>query len=140
MNEYIPSPTRWVAEHVELYEGSGGTEGSTLNGLSVIIVTNKGKKTGAIRKTPLMRVSDGSSYVLVASMGGAPKHPLWYHNLIADSKVEIRDGVNVYSMVAKEINDTNERSRLWKLAVEAFPPYQEYQNKTERTIPVFLAE
>tara|TARA_B100000809_G_C15107216_1_gene519189 strand:- start:1324 stop:1746 length:423 start_codon:yes stop_codon:yes gene_type:complete len=140
MNKYIPSTSKWVADQVELYEGSGGTEGTTLRELPVIIVTNTGWKTGAIRKTPLMKVTDGNRYILIASQGGAPKHPLWYHNLKADSKVEIRDGVNVYSMVAKEINDTNERSRLWKLAVEAFPPYQEYQNKTERTIPVFLAE
>jgi len=140
MNKYIPSTSKWVADQVELYEASGGTEGTTLRGLPVILVTNTGWKTGATRKTPLMKVTDGNRYILIASQGGAPKHPLWYHNLKADSKVEIRDGVNVYSMVAKEINDTNERSRLWKLAVEAFPPYQEYQNKTERTIPVFLAE
>ena len=140
MNKYIPSTSKWVADQVELYEGSGGTEGTTLRGLSVIIVTNIGWKTGAIRKTPLMKVTDGKRYILIASQGGAPNHPLWYHNLKADSKVEIRDGVNVYSMVAKEINDTKERARLWKLAVEAFSPYQEYQEKTERTIPVFLAE
>ena len=140
MNKYIPSTSKWVADQVELYEASGGTEGTTLRGLPVILVTNTGWKTGATRKTPLMKVTDGNRYILIASQGGAPKHPLWYHNLKADSRVEIRDGVNVYSMVAKEINDTNERSRIWKLAVEAFPPYQEYQNKTERTIPVFLAE
>ena len=140
MNKYIPSPTRWVAEQVELYEGSGGTEGSTLNGLSVIIVTNKGKKTGAIRKTPLMRVSDGSSYVLVASMGGAPKHPLWYHNLKADPNVEIRDGTHVYSMRVRELEDSVEKQRLWDIAVEAYPLYQDYQEKTDRIIPVFLAE
>ena len=140
MNEYIPSPTRWVAEHVELYEGSGGTEGSTLNGLSVIIVTNRGKKTGAIRKTPLMRVSDGSSYVLVASMGGAPKHPLWYHNLKSDPNVEIRDGTHVYSMRVREVEDSVEKQRLWAIAVKAYPPYQDYQEKTDRAIPVFIAE
>tara|TARA_B100001964_G_C14255334_1_gene612114 strand:- start:4742 stop:5164 length:423 start_codon:yes stop_codon:yes gene_type:complete len=140
MNEYIPSTSKWVADQVELYEGSGGTEGTTLRGLPVIIVTNIGWKTGAIRKTPLMKVTDGKGYILIASQGGAPNHPLWYHNIKADSKVEIRDGVNVYSMLAKEINDIKERARLWKLAVEAFPPYQEYQEKTERTIPVFLAE
>ena len=140
MNKYIPSTSKWVADQVELYEGSGGTEGTTLRGLPVIIVTNTGWKTGAIRKTPLMKVTDGKRYILIASQGGAPNHPLWYHNLKADSKVEIRDGVNVYSMVTKEINDNKKRARLWKLAVEAFPPYQEYQEKTERTIPVFLAE
>ena len=87
-----------------------------------------------------MKVTDGKGYILIASQGGAPNHPFWYHNLKADSKVEIRDGVNVYSMVATEIKDTNERARLWKIAVEAFPPYQDYEEKTERTIPVFLAE
>ncbi len=100
MSEYIPSPSDWVAEQVELYEGSLGTEGLTLTdtGLPVIIVTNRGRKTGAIRKTPLMRAVDGNSYILVASLGGAPKHPLWYHNLKADPNVEIRDGAEVHSM------------------------------------------
>ncbi len=140
MSEYIPSPSRWVADQVELYEGSGGTEGTTLNGLAVIIVTNRGRKTGAIRKTPLMRVVDGSSYVLVASKGGAPKNPLWYHNLKADPNVEIRDETEVYSMQAREVEDPAEKSRLWDIAVEAFSPYQDYQERTDRTIPVFLAE
>jgi len=140
MNEYIPSTSRWVAEHVELYEGSGGTEGSTLNGLPVIIVTNRGWKTDAIRKTPLMRVADGNRYILVASMGGAPKHPLWYHNLKANPNVEIRDGTEVYSMRVREVEDSVEKQRLWAIAVEAFPPYQDYQDRTDRAIPVFLAE
>ena len=140
MNEYIPSPSRWVAEQVELYEGSGGTDGTTLKGLPVIIVTNRGRQTGAIRKTPLMRVVDGSRYVLVASLGGAPKHPLWYHNLKADPNVEVRDGVEVYSMRVREVEDSVEKQRLWDFAVEAYPPYQDYQEKTDRVIPVFLAE
>ena len=140
MDEYIPSPTGWVAEQVELYEGSGGTDGTTLRGLPVIIVTNRGRKTGAIRKTPLMRVADGSSYVLVASRGGAPNNPLWYYNLKADPNVEIRDGTEVYSMRVREVEDSVERQRLWNIAVEAYPPYQDYQEKTDRTIPVFLAE
>ncbi len=140
MSEYIPSPTGWVAEQVELYEGSGGTDGTTLNGLPVIIVTNRGRKTGAVRKTPLMKVVDGNSYVLVASRGGAPEHPLWYHNLKADPSVEIRDGVEVYSMQVRQVEDSVEKQRLWDIAVEAFPPYQEYQEKTDRAIPVFVAE
>ena len=140
MNEYIPSPSQWVADQVELYERSGGTEGTTLKGRPVIIVTNRGWKTGAIRKTPLMRVADGNSYVLVASLGGAPKHPLWYHNLRADPNVEIRDGVEVYSMRVRQVDDPVEKRRLWDIAVEAFPPYQEYQDKADRVIPVFLAE
>ncbi len=142
MSEYIPSPSDWVAEQVELYEGSGGTDGLTLRdtGLPVIIVTNRGRKTGAIRKTPLMRVADGSSYILVASRGGAPKHPLWYHNLKAEPNVKIRDKAEVYSMRVREVVDSVERRRLWDIAVAAYPPYQEYQDKTDRVIPVFIAE
>ena len=142
MSEYKPSPRQWVAEQVKQYEGSGGTAGLTLRdtGLPVIIVTNRGRKTGAIRKTPLMRVTDGNNYILVASQGGAPKHPQWYHNLKADPNVEIRDETKVYPMRVREITDPAERERLWNLAVKAYPPYQDYQNKTDRLIPVFLAE
>ena len=140
MGEYIPSPTEWVRNQVELYESSGGTEGTSLNGLAVIIVTNKGRKTGAIRKTPLMRAADGDNYVLVASRGGAPTHPVWYYNLKADPNVDIRDGVDVHSMKVREVEDSTERQRIWDIAVEAFPPYQQYQDKTDRSIPVFIAE
>ncbi len=142
MSEYIPSPRDWVAEQVELYEGSGGTDGLTLRdtGLPVIIVTNRGRKTGAIRKTPLMRAVDGNNYILVGSQGGAPKHPFWYHNLKAEPDVEIRDGTEVFSMRVREVVDPAERQRLWDIAVAAFPPYQDYQEKTDRVIPVFLAE
>ncbi|HET9909899.1 MAG TPA: nitroreductase family deazaflavin-dependent oxidoreductase [Anaerolineales bacterium] len=142
MSEYKPSPRQWVAEQVERYEGSGGTAGFKWRDtdLPVIIVTNRGRKTGAIRKTPLMRVADGNNYILVASQGGAPKHPEWYHNLKADPNVEIRDKTEVYAMRVREIVDTLERDRLWKIAVQAFPNYQEYQKKTDRLIPVFLAE
>ena len=142
MAEYIPSPTEWVRDQVELYEGSEGTEGTTLRetGLPVIIVTNRGNKTGAIRKTPLMRVKDGDNYVLVASRGGAPTHPVWVYNLRADSGVEIRDETDVYSMTVREVEDDGERTRLWDIAVEAFPPYAEYQERTSRKIPVFVAE
>ena len=142
MSEYIPSPSDWVAEQVELYEGSGGTDGLTLRdtGLPVIIVTNQGKNTGAIRKTPLMRAKDGNSYILVASRGGNPNHPNWYHNLKADPNVEIRDKTEVFPMRVREVVDSAEKQRLWDIAVEAFPPYQEYQAKTDRIIPVFIAE
>ncbi len=142
MGEYLPSPTGWVAEQVELYEGSRGTEGTTLmdTGLPVIIVTNRGRKTGAIRKTPLMRAVDGKSYILVASRGGAPKHPLWYYNLRAEPNVEIRDKAEVYSMRAREVVDSVERQRLWDIAVAAFPTYQTYKDKTDRVIPIFVAE
>tara|TARA_B100002052_G_C15821163_1_gene570592 strand:+ start:541 stop:978 length:438 start_codon:yes stop_codon:yes gene_type:complete len=142
MQEYIPSPIKWVADQVELYEGSGGIEGITLRdtGMPVIIVTNIGWKTGAIRKTPLMRVVDGENYILIASQGGRPKHPLWYHNLKANPKVEIRDETSVFDMITEEIHQSSERSRLWDLAVAAYPPYQDYQNKTDRLIPLFLAK
>jgi len=142
MSGYIPSPRDWVREQVELYESSGGTRGTTLRdtGLPVIIVTHKGNKTGAIRKTPLMRVRDGASYILVASQGGAPKDPVWVHNLRAQPEVELRDETVVRNMRVREVKDAAERSRLWDLAVAAYPPYADYQKKTERIIPVFVAE
>ena len=142
MSEYKPSPREWVAKQVEQYEGSGGTEALTLRdtGLPVIIVTNRGRKTGAIRKTPLMRVVDGDHYLLVASQGGAPKHPNWYFNLKANPEVEIRDKMEVHKMRVREVVDPAERARVWAIAVKAFPPYQDYQQKTSRVIPVFVAE
>jgi deazaflavin-dependent oxidoreductase (nitroreductase family) len=142
MKKYIPSPRQWVADQVELYESSGGTAGLTLRntGLPVIIVTNHGWKTGAIRKTPLMRVVDGDNYILVASQGGAPTHPKWYQNLKAEPNVEIRDETKVYAMRVREVVDAAERERLWQIAVKAYPPYQDYQNKTARIIPIFVAE
>ena len=142
MAEYIPSTSAWVRDQVELYEGSGGTDATTLldTGLPVIIVTNHGNRTGGIRKTPLMRVKDGNNYVLVASKGGAPKDPEWVHNLRADCSVEIRDETAVYPMRIREVEDSGERARLWELAVAAFPPYNDYQDRTTRLIPVFVAE
>ena len=142
MAKYIPSPHGWVRDQVELYESSGGTKGTTLldTGLPVVIVTHKGHKTGAIRKTPLMRVKDGNSYVLVGSQGGAPKDPVWVHNLRADPHIELRDEAVVRPMHVREIKDATERARLWKLAVAAYPPYADYQAKTERQIPLFVAE
>ncbi len=142
MAEYIPSPTRWVADQVKLYESSNGSEGTTLRetGLPVIIVSHIGRNTNAVRKTPLMKVVDGNNYILVASQGGAPKHPVWYHNLKANSSVEIRDGDKLYDMTVREVSDLAERKRLWEIAVDAYPPYQEYQEKTERVIPVFISE
>jgi len=140
--EYIPSPRQWVRDQVELYEKSGGREGTTLRdtGLPVIIVTHTGNKTGAIRKTPLMRVKDGSRYVLVGSVGGAPNNPVWVYNLRANPSVEIRDHTEVQKLRVREVTDAAERARLWKLAAAAFPPYEEYQAKTTRQIPLFVAE
>ena len=142
MPEYIPSPRDWVREQVELYESSGGTKGTTLRetGLPVIIVTNTGNKTGGIRKTPLMRVKDGANYVLVGSQGGAPTNPVWVNNLRANPAVQIRDLTVVQPMRVREVGDEAERKRLWDLAVKAFPPYAEYQGRTTRKIPLFVAE
>lgn len=142
MPDYIPSPVEWVRKQVELYEGSGGTQGTTLRdtGLPVIIVTNTGNKTGAVRKTPLMLVKDGQNYVLVGSVGGAPKNPVWVYNLRSNPVVQIRDLTEVFDMRVREVTDEAERARLWEIAVAAFPPYRDYQQRTSRRIPVFVAE
>lgn len=144
MPDYIPSPRQWVRDQVDLYEKSNGTQGTTLRdtGLPVIVVTHTGNKTGAIRKTPLMKVKDGANYVLVGSIGGAPTNPVWVHNLRANPNVEIRDHTVVQDMRVREVTDAAERARLWDLAVAAFPPYEEYQAKAKssRQIPVFVAE
>lgn len=142
MPEYIPSPRDWVREQVELYERTNGAEGNTLRdtGLPVIIVTHMGNKTGAVRKTPLMRVKDGANYVLIGSTGGAPKNPVWVYNLRADPLVELRDLAVVRKMRVREVADAAERERLWKAAVAAYPPYSDYQTRTTRVIPIFVAE
>ena len=142
MAEYIPSTSDWVREQVELYEGSGGKEGTTLRdtGMPVVVVTNRGNQTGAIRKTPLMRVKEGNNYVLVGSRGGASKNPVWVYNLRADGNVEIQDETEAYTMRVREVENEEERARLWDLAVAAYPPYEEYQTRTTRKIPVFVAE
>jgi deazaflavin-dependent oxidoreductase (nitroreductase family) len=137
--DYEPSTARRAREQVELYERSGGTKGTTMHGRPVIILTMKGNRSGRIRKTPLMRVEHGGAYALVASLGGAPKHPVWYHNLIANPTVELQDGPVRQDMTARELHG-DERQLWWDRAVEAFPYYAGYQEKTERLIPVFLAE
>jgi deazaflavin-dependent oxidoreductase (nitroreductase family) len=140
--EYVPSPRDWVREQVERYEASNGAEATTLRdtGLPVVIVTNTGNKTGAVRKTPLMRVKDGDHYVLIGSVGGGPKNPVWVYNLRGNPLVEVRDLQDVRSMRVREVTDAAERSRLWAIAVQAYPPYEEYQQRTTRRIPVFVAE
>jgi F420H(2)-dependent quinone reductase len=142
MSKYIPPTIDWVRKHVELYEGSGGTEGTTLRdtGMPCIIVTHQGNRTGSVRKIPLMRVKVGKAYVLVGSMGGAPKNPVWVYNLRAHPDVEIRDATEVMPMRVREVPEGPERERLWEASVAAFPPYAEYQAKTARRIPVFVAE
>ena len=139
--EYAPSPWEWVRDQVETYERTGGREANTLRdtGLPIIVVTTRGNKTGAVRKTPLMRVEHGGEYALVASMGGAPKHPVWYFNLKAHpDDVVIQDGPEPFPAEIREVSGT-ERDEWWARAVAAYPPYAEYQARTERTIPVFVA-
>ena len=142
MTEYIPPALDWVRKQVEVYEGSGGTKGTTLleTGMPCIIVTHKGNKTGGIRKIPLMRVEVDGNYVLIGSMGGQPKNPVWVYNLRANPDVEIRDKTEVSSMRVREVTDDTEREQLWQASAEAYPPYIDYQAKTDRKIPVFLAE
>ena len=137
--EYVPSPSKWVRDQVELYERTAGAEGNTLQGKPVIILTSRGAKSGKLRKTPLMRVEHEGRYAVVASKGGAPEHPVWYHNLIADPHVELQDGAQKWDMTARELHG-DERQQWWERAVAAFPPYAEYQQRTEREIPVFVVE
>ena len=142
MTEYIPPALDWVRDQVELYESSGGKEGTTLRdtGLPCIIITHVGNKSGAIRKIPVMRVKVDNSYVLVGSYGGRPKNPVWGYNLRANPDVKIRDESEVYEMRVREVTDDQERQRLWDEGAKAFPPYNDYQAKTNRKIPVFIAE
>ncbi|MFE0380934.1 nitroreductase family deazaflavin-dependent oxidoreductase [Streptomyces inhibens] len=137
--EYEPSPAQWVRDQVALYESSGGTEGTTLRGLPVVVLTTRGAKSGRIRKSPLMRVEHGGKYAAVASMGGAPTHPVWYHNVAADPRVELQDGPVRRDMTAREVTG-EEKALWWGRAVEAYPDYEDYQKKTDRQIPVFVLE
>jgi deazaflavin-dependent oxidoreductase (nitroreductase family) len=139
--EYEPSPEAWVREQVELYESSGGTEGTTLldTGLPVVIMTNRGASSGMLRKTPVMRVEHEGSYAAVASKGGAPEHPTWYRNLLAHPHVELQDEPRKQDMRAREVHG-EERAQWWERAVAAYPPYAEYQERTDREIPVFVLE
>jgi deazaflavin-dependent oxidoreductase (nitroreductase family) len=139
--EYEPSPQAWVRDQVELYEKSGGMQGTTLldTGLPVVIVTNRGARSGKVRKTPVMRVEHDGRYAAVASKGGAPAHPVWYYNFRADPRVELQDGSRKQAMVAREVTG-DERAEWWERAVAAYPPYAEYQRRTERQIPVFVLE
>ena len=130
-----------MRDQVELYEGSGGTQGLTLRdtGLPVVIVTNRGAKSGKVHKTPVMRVEHDGRYAMVASKGGAPTNPLWYYNVRANPVVELQDGPRKQDMVAREVSGA-ERAQWWQRAVAAYPPYAEYQQKTAREIPVFVLE
>jgi deazaflavin-dependent oxidoreductase (nitroreductase family) len=137
--EYEPSTQQWVRDQVALYEASGGTEGTTLRDLPVVILTSRGARTGKLRKTPLMRVEHDGRYAVVASKGGAPEHPVWYHNLVADPQVELQDGPQRWDMVAREL-EGDEKAVWWERAVAAYPDYADYQRKTDRVIPVFVLE
>ncbi|MEX1254774.1 MAG: nitroreductase family deazaflavin-dependent oxidoreductase [Dehalococcoidia bacterium] len=137
--EYGPSPVKFVADQVALYEATGGVEGGTLMGKPVVILTTQGRHSGKVRKTPLMRVEHDGMYAVIASLGGAPKHPVWYLNLVASPAVTLQDGANVYEMGAREVRG-DERERWWALAVDAWPAYAEYQTKTDRQIPVVVLE
>ncbi|MEU9575482.1 nitroreductase family deazaflavin-dependent oxidoreductase [Streptomyces massasporeus] len=139
--EYEPSPTQWVRKQVELYESSGGTEGTTLQGskMPVVILTSRGARSGKLRKTPVMRVEHEGRYAAVASLGGSPKHPVWYFNLLADPHVELQDGPVKQDMTAREVTG-EEKAAWWERAVAAYPAYADYQKKTNREIPVFVLE
>jgi F420H(2)-dependent quinone reductase len=137
--EYEPSPAEWVRTQVEEYESSGGTSGTTLRDMPVIILTTKGARSGKIRKSPLMRVEHDGSYAVVASKGGAPENPVWYYNVVADPHVELQDGPVRRDMTAREVTGA-ERAEWWERAVAAYPDYADYQKKTDRQIPVFVVE
>src|SRR5215468_6973450 len=136
---YEPSPSAWAREQAELYEASAGTEGTELHGRPVIVLTSVGARTGKLRKTPLMRVEHDGTYAVVASLGGAPKHPVWYYNLQKNSHVTLQYGPQRMEMIARELSGP-ERAQWWERAVAAYPPYAEYQTKTIRQIPVFVLE
>jgi deazaflavin-dependent oxidoreductase (nitroreductase family) len=137
--EYEPSTSQRTREQVELYESSGGTQGLTLRGVPCIVLTSVGARSGKLRKVALMRVEHDGAYAVVASLGGAPQHPVWYHNLVADPHVELQDGPQKWDMTAREVTG-EEKALWWKRAVEVWPDYAEYQTKTDREIPVFVLE
>ena len=137
--EYEPSPWKFAADQVALSEATGGVEGGTLQGKPVIILTTRGRHSAKVRKTPLMRVEHDGTHAVVASMGGAPKHPVWYLNLTASPAATLQDGQNVYEMRTREVHG-DEKARWWALAVAAWPAYAEYQTKTDRQIPVVVLE
>ena len=135
--EYEPSPSDFVRDHADRYMASGGTEGADMKGKPVILLTTVGAKTGKIRKTPLMRVEHDGEYAVVASLGGAPKHPVWYFNIKANPRVELQDGAQTHDYEAREVFG-DEKATWWERAVEAWPDYAHYQRKTDREIPVFV--
>ena len=137
--EYEPSPAEWVRDQVEKYESSGGTEGTTLRGLPVVVLTMRGRKTGKLRKVPLMRVEHDGDYAIVASKGGAPQNPVWYANVVANPHVELQDGTVTKDYTAREVTG-EEKALWWERAVATYADYADYQRKTDRQIPVFVLE
>ncbi|GFG85169.1 F420H(2)-dependent quinone reductase [Mycolicibacter algericus] len=135
--EYAPSPWDWSRENAEQYMSSGGTEGTEMKGKPVVLLTTVGAKTGKLRKTPLMRVEHNGQYAIVASLGGAPKHPVWYHNVVKNPRVELQDGTVTGDYDAREVFG-DEKAQWWERAVAAWPDYADYQQKTDREIPVFV--
>jgi F420H(2)-dependent quinone reductase len=138
--EYEPSPAQWVRDQVQEYEKSGGERANTLldTGMPVVIVATRGNRSGKIRKMALMRVEHQGQYALVASLGGAPKHPVWYYNVKADPNVTIQDGPEPLDFRVREVTG-DEKAEWWERAVAAYPPYADYQDKTDRQIPVLVA-
>ncbi|SDR95927.1 nitroreductase family deazaflavin-dependent oxidoreductase [Agrococcus carbonis] len=137
--EYAPSTSDWARKQAEAFEASNGAEANTLRGMPIIVLTTVGAKSGKLRKTPLMRVEHEGAYAAVASLGGAPKHPVWYFNVKAHPHVELQDGAEKHDYLAREVSG-DERAAWWERAVAAYPPYADYQEKTERLIPVFVLE
>ncbi len=137
--EYEPSPAKWVREQVEEYESSGGTRGTTLRGVPVVVITSQGASSGKLRKNPVMRVEHEGTYAAVASKGGSPEHPAWYRNLVEHPLIELQDGPSKGDYVARELAG-DERAQWWERAVAVWPDYAKYQTKTDREIPVFLLE
>ncbi|HEV7849580.1 MAG TPA: nitroreductase family deazaflavin-dependent oxidoreductase [Mycetocola sp.] len=135
--EYEPSTSGWARDQVERYEASGGTEATTLHGRPVVVLTTVGAKSGKLRKTALMRVEHGGEYAIVASLGGAPKHPVWYYNVRANPHVELQDLAERHDYTAREVTG-DEKRVWWERAAAAYPPYADYQRKTTREIPVFV--
>jgi deazaflavin-dependent oxidoreductase (nitroreductase family) len=135
--EYAPSTAAWAREQAEAIEASGGTEATEFKGMPVIVLTSVGAKSGMLRKTALMRVEHNGEYAVVASRGGAPTHPVWYFNLVKNPHVELQDGPEKHDYVAREVQG-DEKAIWWERAVAAYPPYADYQAKTDRQIPVFV--
>jgi len=137
--EYAPSPSDWVRKQVEEYESSGGTRGTTMRGVPCVVLTMRGAKSGKVRKVPLMRVEHDGSYLAVASQGGAPTHPQWFHNIVADPQVRVQDAERVVDTRARLV-EGEERAAWWERAISVWPDYADYQRKTDREIPLFVLE